>query len=475
MTMALDSRKLFYASLFFIITIIAFGYYRFIQEKENINQAMNESLFHSVKIAHVLIGNNYHERVLQQAPTPQEERTTTLELSQLAKAEEVEYIYSMVLDENNTLRFTSSSATDEELKTGKNLTHFYDEYEENPNILDALNNKKIVYDMEGVEDQWGKSRSIFIGHTDSYGHRYIIGADIRVDSIESLSQMAALKALLGSIVILFGALPLMFLYRYIVRKNSLLLAQQVQIATKDLQEARDNALLAMEHANQANRAKDNFLSSMSHELRTPLNAIIGFSQILLHRTELSDSVKSTIDKIHISGKNLLTLVNTLLDLSKIEAGKMEMQMIEFSVAHLLSEITILVESMAHKKGVSLELLIDEKLTLMADRQLIKQVMINLITNGIKFSIEGSSIILEYRGEPSRHIFWIRDHGIGIASDQIERLFDPFVQIREDQNESIKGTGLGLAIVKKIIEMHGGEIWVESVVGEGSCFYFSLPT
>jgi len=470
--MSLDSKKIAFAFFFFMVTIILFGYYRFEQEKDHINLSINETLLRSVEIAKVVVGDHYHDRVSATPPSFHEEMQIIVDLSALAKAEKVEYIYTMILDENKTLRFTSSSATDEELRTGKNLSRFYDTYDADPNIFDAFRGKQNIFTE--ITDQWGHFRSVFVGCKTSSGLTYVIGADIRIDSIEELSRSAALKAFMGSIVIFFGALPFLLLYRHVARKNNIILEEQVQIATKDLKEARDNAVLAMHHAEEANRAKDTFLSSMSHELRTPLNAIIGFSQILGHRPELSESVKSTIEKINISGKNLLTLVNTLLDFSKIEAGKMEVQRIDFSVDHLLTEVSVLVESMAQKKEIILTLNIDENLTLLADRQLIKQVIVNLITNAIKFSPVSSTITVEHHSDSQKDVFGIRDQGMGIAHDKIETLFDPFIQIREHQQGSIKGTGLGLSIVKKIIELHGGEIWIESTVGEGSCFYFSLP-
>lgn len=470
--MSVDNRKILLAFLFFMITIILFGYYRFLQEKEHINEAINQTLLRSVQIANVVVGDEYHDTIVKKAPNSDEEQIITLKLSAMAKAEGVEYIYTMVRDENKTLHFTSSSATDEELRTQKNLTHFYDVYDSDPKIHDAFESDQKIFTE--ITDQWGHFRSIFVGFTTHDKHQYVVGVDVRVDSIESLSRMAALKAMLGSMVIFFGALPFLLLYRHVARKNNVLLAEQVQIATKDLQEARDNAIIAMHHAQEANRAKDTFLSSMSHELRTPLNAIIGFSQILGHRPELSESVKNTIEKINISGKNLLTLVNTLLDFSKIEAGKMEVQLIEFNVDHLMSEVKILVESLAQKKGITLDIKVDESMLLLADRQLIKQAIVNLLTNAIKFSPEGSIVTFEHHCTSDHEVFTVRDQGFGIEKAKIETLFDPFVQIREHQQGSIKGTGLGLSIVKKIVELHWGEIWVESTLGEGSSFYFSLP-
>ena len=244
-------------------------------------------------------------------------------------------------------------------------------------------------------------------------------------------------------------------------------------AQEELRASRDEAIMAMNQAKEANKAKDAFLSNMSHELRTPLNAIIGFSQILMAKQETPEPIKIVVNKINIAGKNLLSLVNTILDFSKIEAGKMEVHQAPLRMNDLVDEVKVLIEPMAMKKHLMFLVRMDEDIEVFADRQLIKQAMLNLITNAIKFSPNGETITLEHHHEEEREIFAICDHGYGIPPDKIATLFDPFVQIREHQNDAIKGTGLGLTIVKKIIELHAGNIWVESVEGEGSCFYFSL--
>jgi len=243
---------------------------------------------------------------------------------------------------------------------------------------------------------------------------------------------------------------------------------------EELRNSRDEAIMEMERAKEVNRAKDAFLSNMSHELRTPLNAIIGFSQILLAKPDTPAPIKLFVDKIQIAGKNLLTLVNTILDFSKIESGHVEIYKELFLMAELMNEVKVLVESMADKKRLQLLLELEEGVMVSGDRQLIKQVMVNLLSNAIKFSPETEIITLHHHSEEDKEVFCISDHGHGIAADKIDTLFDPFVQIREHQNEAIKGTGLGLSIVKNIIELHGGSIWVESVVDEGSKFCFTLP-
>lgn len=245
-------------------------------------------------------------------------------------------------------------------------------------------------------------------------------------------------------------------------------------AQEELKMARDEAIMAMNQAKEANRAKDTFLSSMSHELRTPLNAIIGFSQILMAKSDTPAATKTFVEKIMISGKSLLSLVNTILDFSKIEAGKMEIHLAPFFLKDLIDEVRILIEPMVEKKNLHLMLPNVSELILDADRQLIKQVLVNLLTNAIKFSQEGKRVEIECQKLEHHVQIAIIDQGLGIPKDKIASLFDPFVQIREHQSDSIKGTGLGLSIVKKIVELHAGEIWVESVVGEGSHFCFTIP-
>ncbi len=246
------------------------------------------------------------------------------------------------------------------------------------------------------------------------------------------------------------------------------------IQQEEIKRSRDEAIAEMNRQKEANRAKDAFLSNMSHELRTPLNAINGFSQILMSKKETPEAVKLFVEKIHIAGKNLLALVNTILDFSKIEAGKMEVHPGRFGVAELVREVEILVEPMSEKKGLRIERTFPAEISVFADRQLIKQVILNLLTNAIKFSPEHETIVLGCQGNGRETLLYVRDHGPGIPQDRMEGVFDPFVQIREHQNDAIKGTGLGLSIVKKIVELHRGRIWVESRVGEGSTFYVSLP-
>ena len=259
-------------------------------------------------------------------------------------------------------------------------------------------------------------------------------------------------------------------------QNTLLKQQYEALKEQEeLRNARDEAIVEKEAAIAANRAKDTFLSNMSHELRTPLNAINGFSQVLLARADTPDKVKLFVEKIYTSGIHLLSLVNTILDFAKIESGKTELFLTSFGVEELIDEARLLIDPMLTDKELVLVKKIDLDLSVTADRQLIKQVLINLLSNAIKFSPQNAKILIVCHQEENRYVFAVVDHGRGIPKDQIATLFDPFVQVREAQADSMKGTGLGLSIVKKAVELHGGEVWIESTQGKGSGFYFSLPT
>jgi len=229
-------------------------------------------------------------------------------------------------------------------------------------------------------------------------------------------------------------------------------------------------------AQQANKSKDAFLASMSHELRTPHNAVIGFSQILLMKKDIDQSIKTYIDKINISGKNLLTLVNTILDFAKLEAGKFEVHAVDFSFQTVINECVVIVEALAAKKNITLDYPKDINLYSCFDPQLIKQVIINLLTNAIKFSQEGSTVAVKLGVSKKDYsvVIGVCDQGIGISKDNLKTLFQPFVQVNAGEHKKNQGTGLGLSISKKIVEdLHNGKIWAKSKLGEGTCFYISL--
>ena len=227
----------------------------------------------------------------------------------------------------------------------------------------------------------------------------------------------------------------------------------------------------------ASRHKSEFLASMSHELRTPLNAVIGFSDVLLERMfgDLNERQDEYVRDIRDSGRHLLELINEILDLSKVEAGRMELDPAHLTLSAVLEHGLAMVRARAERTGIALELTTDPDLdTVWADELKLKQVVLNLLTNAVKFTEAGGSVTVSARRNGDVAEVTVRDTGIGVADEDRERIFEAFQRGGRGVRASTEGTGLGLTLSKRIVELHGGRLWMESVVGEGSLFGFSLP-
>ena len=227
----------------------------------------------------------------------------------------------------------------------------------------------------------------------------------------------------------------------------------------------------------ANRHKSEFLANMSHELRTPLNAIIGFSEVLGERMfgELNEKQAEYTDDILSSGRHLLSLINEILDLSKVEAGRMEMELATFDLPLAIDNARTFVRERATKHGINLDVTVDERLgDFVGDERKIKQVLLNLLSNAVKFTPERGRIGINARQADGSVEISVSDTGIGIASEDQARIFEEFRQVGSDYAHKTEGTGLGLTLAKKFVELHGGRIWVTSEVGKGSTFSFTLP-
>jgi GAF domain-containing protein len=227
----------------------------------------------------------------------------------------------------------------------------------------------------------------------------------------------------------------------------------------------------------ANRHKSEFLANMSHELRTPLNAIIGFSEVLGERLfgELNEKQAEYTEDILTSGRHLLSLINEILDLSKVEAGRMELEVAAFDLPLAIDNARTFVRERATKHGITLDVAVDERLgEFTGDERKIKQILLNLLSNAVKFTPEGGRIGINARQTNGAVEISVSDTGIGIAPEDQPKIFEEFRQVGSDYVNKSEGTGLGLTLAKKFVELHGGRIWVESEVGKGSKFSFTLP-
>jgi signal transduction histidine kinase len=215
---------------------------------------------------------------------------------------------------------------------------------------------------------------------------------------------------------------------------------------------------------------------MSHELRTPLNSIIGYTKLMLDGLEggVNEEQKNDLGAVYRNGKTLLELINGLLDLSKIEAGKVVLSCGVFTLSDFLEEIVKTIDPLVREKGLTLSCSVEPGIErLYADRAKIRQVLVNILGNAVKFTPSGG-IKLKVTEDECNHIFAVTDTGIGIKHEDLETIFDAFIQVGPAQIDGYPGTGLGLAVSKQFIEMQGGKIWAESEPGKGSTFTFILP-
>jgi len=227
----------------------------------------------------------------------------------------------------------------------------------------------------------------------------------------------------------------------------------------------------------ANKHKSEFLAHMSHELRTPLNAIIGFSEALLARMfgEVSAKQDEYLRDIHSSGQHLLSLINDILDLAKVEAGRMELELSEFNLPAALQNAMTLVRERAQNHGIALELRVDEKLgNIRADERKVKQIVLNLLSNAVKFTPDGGRVEVDARMSDAVAEISVKDTGAGIAPEDQATLFEEFRQVGHFAAGKQEGTGLGLALTRRFVELHGGKIWLQSAPGKGSTFTVTIP-
>lgn len=229
-------------------------------------------------------------------------------------------------------------------------------------------------------------------------------------------------------------------------------------------------------AQSANKAKSTFLANMSHEIRTPINVMLGMNEMILRESECEE-IRQYAKSIERSGGYLISLINNILDISRIESGKMEIEEGKYELRQLLDEVMLIAEKQAEQKSLKMNLIFDKTLPayLIGDVIHIKQILLNLINNAVKYTKEGQiDIKVSKNEEETKLIFEVKDTGIGIKEENLPVLFDAFMRVDSKKNKKIKGTGLGLAIAKQLAEQMDGMIWVESVYGKGSSFFVQLP-
>jgi hypothetical protein len=250
-----------------------------------------------------------------------------------------------------------------------------------------------------------------------------------------------------------------------------------KLMEQEIQNKNEQLEMQNKELEKASRAKSDFLARMSHELRTPLNVIMGFSELMLDQVpgEINEEQRQCLDDIVTSSRHLLGLINEVLDLSKVEAGKVEVRVKDIALSGVVESVTSAMTAVLSQRKQSLDVDLDKGLPLVyADEARLRQVFFNLLSNASKFTPDGGEIRIEALRKDGFCQVTVSDNGIGIKKEDLKQIFEPFYQADNPVTRERKGTGLGLTLVKEIVEMHGGQIWVESEYGKGSDFILTLP-
>ncbi len=474
----------------YIFGILIFTYWNYHNDKKNLMNEVDNQLY-SVAIN---IKNILPKPFLNKIQNPTsisnvEDWNNIKLLTQFASTSNIDFLYTLIKKEDKVY-FTSCSTNNNELNSN-NFIKYWTEYKYTSNILyNSFDNNSAVYETN--TDNWGQFRSVFIPYKTSNGQTIILGADYDYTRINKKIYTSTLNSILKGFFFIFLAFPMIFLVYYLQRKNSKFLEKRIKIRTleltdeinerKSIEEELKKSYNQLEElaikANAASQAKSSFLATMSHEIRTPMNGIIGMISIL-KQSELNFEQKDSLNIIDFSANNLLAIVNDILDFSKIESGQIELESIPFDLHRSIEDIIKLMSFKTTDKNIALKREIEEKVPVYAigDPVRINQIILNLTNNAIKFTEKGSvKIKLEELSSSENEILLkisIIDTGIGISKEAKTNLFNEFFQAHNSISRKYGGTGLGLAISKKLTELMGGEIGVESKLGEGSTFWFTF--
>jgi two-component system, sensor histidine kinase len=448
-------------ALFFVYLIAAGGYiyYLYIETQSVLTENINNKLLHAALGASAILGDRYHDHLVdKQSKSPAQDWDTIQRLSGFNESMGTAFVYS-VIKRGGKAYLVSSSASQKEIQE-KNFVRFFDPYPDaSQSLLDSFERTEPTW--IDYSDHWGDFRAVFIPLKSQDGTVYVVGAEITLsDYYQQLNHDSLYHIILAILVLLAFILLRMRAHLRQLRLNEHVLNQ------------------AKNAAEDADRSKTRFLATMSHEIRTPMYGVIGATE-LLARSAMDLEQRRLLTTIHSSGRTLLSLIDNILDLAKIEAGKLELKPRVFEVRTLVSSCMEMIRQNIQDKPIVLEVQFspDVPPLVKTDIDCLRQILTNLLGNAVKFTEAGNISLLVTTsgyGPQARLDFAISDTGIGIPTERQDSLFKPFAQFKGPASQRFTGSGLGLSICKNLLEAQQGTLSFISQPGVGSTFRFSLP-
>jgi len=488
----INKKKLVIPICLYLLGIIFFIIFNYSRTQKSLIESIDNNLFVAANSIKSALPNNFHDRINSKNSINQsEDWLNTIKLTDLAHNQHIAFLYTIVII-NNKAYFTSCSTNDSELKN-KTYVKYWDEYPEaSTDLLNMISTKKIIH--ETTTDKWGTFRSVLVPQFSNKGNFYITGADYNIDFVNDKLNFEILISVIFGILLSLLALPFSYTLIKSEKNYNKYLQTKVNDRTQQLtseinekskiQEQLKSQLKITEElalkANNANKAKDEFLATMSHEIRTPLNVIVGIST-LLNQNDVSNEQSEHYVTLKSASEHLLNIVDNILNFTLIEAKKIVVENTSFNIIETINYSINSFKNIAQFKGLKIFLKIDEKIPqiVIGDQSYLRQILYVLISNAVKFTENGfvnvSAKILNFNTNNNKAeiMFTIEDTGIGISSKTKKDIFEKFSQIDSSISRRYGGTGLGLAICKNLLDILGGKIWFESEINNGSKFYFTL--
>ncbi|UVL00703.1 ATP-binding protein [Pseudomonas sp. B21-048] len=445
--------------LVYTVGVSGYIYYLYVETQGILTDNVNNKLLHAALGASAILGDRYHDNLIdKQSKSETEDWNAIQRLSRFNDSMGTAFVYSVVKRSGKAYLVSSSASKKEILE--KNFVRFFDPYPDaSQALLDSFERTEPTW--IDYSDHWGDFRAVFVPMKSQDGTIYVAGAEmILTDYYQQLNQDSLHHIILAILV---------FLVFSLIRMRAHL--QQLQINEEVLSQAK-------KAAEDADRSKTSFLATMSHEIRTPMYGVIGATE-LLARSALNPEQSSLLKTINTSGQALLSLIDNILDLAKIEAGKLELKPRVFEIRALVSSSIEMIRQNLQDKPIVLEARVSPNVPhlVKTDTNCLRQILINLLGNAVKFTEAGKISLMVTTsgyGTRARLEFSICDTGIGIPMERQDSLFKPFAQFKGPTSQRFTGSGLGLSICKNLVEAQLGTLSFTSQSGVGSTFSFSLP-